>query len=65
MMFCLYELAQNPQVQEQLQQEIDKVLARHDGEVTYEGIQEMEYMDMVVSGQFQGQSRGKREGASG
>jgi len=50
MMFCLYELALNPDIQERLRNEIDTVLDRHDGNITYESIVEMEYLDKVVNG---------------
>ncbi|NP_001165974.1 cytochrome P450 6CK7 [Nasonia vitripennis] len=46
--FCLYELAQNPEIQEKLQAEIDEVVKSPTG-LTYESIAEMEYLDMVLS----------------
>ena len=51
MTFCLYELAMNPDIQERVRNEIDNVLDRHDGNITYEAISEMEYLDKVVSGE--------------
>lgn len=48
--FCLYELAQNRGIQEQLREEIDEVLSRHEGEICYQALQEMTYMDQVVNG---------------
>ena len=50
MTFCLYELSLQQDIQDRLREEIDVVLQRHDGKITYEGIQEMEYLDKVVSG---------------
>jgi cytochrome P450 family 6 len=50
MTFCLYELSLHQDIQDRLRQEIDVVLQKHDGKVTYEGILEMEYLDKVVSG---------------
>ena len=50
MTFCLYELSLHQNIQDRLRQEIDVVLQKHDGKITYEGIQEMEYLDKVVSG---------------
>jgi hypothetical protein len=50
MSFALYELALHPEIQERLRAEIMQVLNKHNGELTYDGIQEMAYMDMVVSG---------------
>jgi len=50
MAFCLYELSLHQDIQDRLRDEIDVVLQKHDGMITYEGIQEMEYLDKVVSG---------------
>jgi cytochrome P450 family 6 len=50
MTFCLYELSLHQDIQERLREEIDVVLKKYDGKVTYEAIQEMEYLDKVVSG---------------
>ena len=50
MTFCLYELALNPDIQERVRNEIDTVLERHGGIITYESVFEMEYLDKVVSG---------------
>nr|AVL92852.1 CYP450 [Locusta migratoria] len=49
MSFCIHELAVNPDIQERLREEIDSVVAKHGGKLTYEAIQEMSYLDMVVS----------------
>jgi cytochrome P450 family 6 len=51
MTFCLYELSRNPDIQERVRNEIDTVLERHGGNITYEAISEMEYLDKVVSGE--------------
>jgi cytochrome P450 family 6 len=48
--FCLYELALNPDIQDRLRNEADTVLKKHGGSVTYEGIQEMNYLDKIISG---------------
>ncbi|XP_069702400.1 probable cytochrome P450 6a14 [Periplaneta americana] len=49
MTFCLYELAVNQDIQERLREEIDSVLEKNDGEITYDSIFEMEYLDKVVN----------------
>lgn len=46
--FCLYELAINKSLQKRLQDEIDNILAKHKGEISYESLKEMTYMDQVV-----------------
>jgi cytochrome P450 family 6 len=53
MSFCLYELAMNRDIQERVQKEIDVALRKHEDKITYEAIQEMEYLDNVISGKFQ------------
>jgi len=52
MTFCLYELAINPDIQEDLRNEIDTVLEKHDGNISYEAIQAMTYLDKVVAGKL-------------
>lgn len=52
MTFTLYELAMNPHIQEKLQQEIREVLEQNGGEMTYEGIMQMDYLDRVINGKF-------------
>ena len=49
--YALYELALHPEIQHRLRAEIMRVMNKHNGELTYDGIQEMAYMDMVVSGE--------------
>jgi cytochrome P450 family 6 len=51
MTFCLYELSLHQDIQERVREEIDVVLRKHDGKISYEAIQEMDYLDMVVSGE--------------
>jgi hypothetical protein len=50
MSFALYELAFHPEIQHRLRAEILQVLSKHDGKLTYDGIQDMSYLEMVVSG---------------
>ena len=47
---AMYELALNPGVQKKLQFEIDDVRKKHDGEITYESLTEMQYLNSVVQG---------------
>jgi len=47
--YALYELALHPEIQTRLRAEIMLVLSKHNGQMAYDGIQEMTYMDMVVS----------------
>ncbi|XP_069690203.1 cytochrome P450 6j1-like [Periplaneta americana] len=49
MSFLLYELALQPELQHRLRAEMRTVLAKHRGEITYDAIQEMTYLDMVLS----------------
>jgi cytochrome P450 family 6 len=50
MAFCMYELSLHQDIQERVREETDVVLKKHDGKITYEAIQEMEYLDKVVAG---------------
>jgi cytochrome P450 len=49
--FALNELALHPEVQQSLRAKILQVLSKHDGKLTYDGIQDMSYLDRVVSGE--------------
>jgi len=49
--YALYELALHPEIQNRLRAEIMQVMNKHNGQLTYDGIQEMDYLDMVVSGE--------------
>ncbi|GJQ84315.1 Cyp6a9 [Trypoxylus dichotomus] len=46
---CFYELALHEDVQLKLREEIDGVLEKHGGELCYDAIAELKYMDMVLS----------------
>jgi cytochrome P450 family 6 len=48
MTFALYELAKHQDIQDKVRQEIETVLAKHEGKITYESIQEMKYMNRVI-----------------
>ncbi|CAG9806333.1 unnamed protein product [Chironomus riparius] len=49
MSFCCYELALNQDIQDRLRTEIEEVAERYNGEVTYDGIREIKYLDMVFN----------------
>ena len=49
MTFSTYELALNQDIQDRLRDEIIEVLARHKGEISYDAIMEMKYLDMVFN----------------
>jgi hypothetical protein len=51
MSYVLYELALHPEIQNRLRAEIMQVLKKQNGQLTYDGLQEMSYLDMVVSGE--------------
>lgn len=48
--FCIYELAQNPDLMDQVVIEMDEVLKKFDGEITYEAIAEMKFLEKCVMG---------------
>ncbi|KAF5285375.1 hypothetical protein FQR65_LT13265 [Abscondita terminalis] len=49
MSYTCYELAVNPEIQDKLREEVDETLKNSNGEITYEVITSMKYLDMVVS----------------
>lgn len=48
--FCLYELAKNLDYQRRVHSEIDSVLAQHGGQITYESILKMKFLDHCIDG---------------
>ncbi|EAA07732.1 AGAP002865-PA [Anopheles gambiae str. PEST] len=46
--FCLYELAKNPDIQERLREEINRAIAENGGEVTYDVVMNIKYLDNVI-----------------
>lgn len=50
MSISLYALAKNEDVQSKLRGEMKEVLERHDNQFTFDALQEMDYLDGVVSG---------------
>uniref|UniRef100_A0A1B0CN49 Cytochrome n=1 Tax=Lutzomyia longipalpis TaxID=7200 RepID=A0A1B0CN49_LUTLO len=47
--FCLWELARNPMVQARAQEEVDRIIAQHDGKFTLEALKQMTYIDNCLS----------------
>ncbi|KPJ01420.1 Cytochrome P450 6B1 [Papilio xuthus] len=47
MTYLFYELAKNPDIQDKLIAEIDEVLSRHNGNITFECLSEMTYLSKV------------------
>lgn len=52
MAFCLYELAKLQEMQEKAYEEIISVLDKFDGELNYESLMEMKYVDHCMEGWF-------------
>lgn len=48
--FAVYELAKNPHCQQKLREEIKRVLAKYDNEITYDAVMEMKYLESVIDG---------------
>lgn len=48
--FCMYELAKNREIQEKVHEEIDSILAKHGGQITYEAVAEMTYLENCIDG---------------
>jgi len=50
--FASHQLAVHPEIQSQLQEEIDETLHEHGGKFTYEALNSMKYLGMVMSGEI-------------
>lgn len=49
--FCLFEIARNADIQRKVHREIDEVLAKHNGQLTYESASEMKYLESCIDGE--------------
>ncbi|KAK9884789.1 hypothetical protein WA026_009014 [Henosepilachna vigintioctopunctata] len=49
MTFCFYELAKNKSIQDRVRKEIRDVSSKYNGEVTYDAIMDMNYLDQVLN----------------
>lgn len=50
--FAAYQLALNPQIQAKVREEVQQVLGKYNGECTYEALNEMIYLNMVLDGKY-------------
>jgi cytochrome P450 family 6 len=50
LMFCLYELAVNQELQEKVRAEILNILDKSDGKITYESLSDLNYMEQCING---------------
>ncbi|CAG9860120.1 unnamed protein product [Phyllotreta striolata] len=48
MSFVMLELALHQDIQDRLREEIHSVIKKYDGKITYDGVMEMEYLNMVL-----------------
>ncbi|XP_032676573.1 cytochrome P450 9e2-like isoform X2 [Odontomachus brunneus] len=47
--FVAYQLARHPHIQQRLRDEVETVFDKYDGQLTYDSLKEMTYMDQVIS----------------
>lgn len=52
MSFALYELSLNHQIQNKAREEIKTVLEKYDGQITYEALSEMKYIEQIINGNY-------------
>jgi Cytochrome P450 len=45
------EMARSPSIQEKARENIEQVLERHGGVMSYQALQEMTYLDWIMQGQ--------------
>lgn len=50
MVFSLYEIARNPEIQENIRKEVKDILNKHGGSYTFEAIKEMVYLEQCIQG---------------
>lgn len=50
---ALYEMCQQPEVLAKAVREIDEVLERHDGKISYQSLKEMVFLEQIIFGKTQ------------
>lgn len=50
MSYTLFELASHPDVQRQVQEEVDRVLLKSNGQITDEAVQDLQFLDSICYG---------------
>lgn len=50
--FTLYEMAKNPEIAKNILKEVDQVMQTFNGQISYEAIMSMPYLDKAISGEF-------------
>lgn len=50
--FLLYELAKDQDIQKQVHSEIDQILVKYNGELTYEALADMKYLECCLDGKI-------------
>jgi len=50
--YCLYELALNKSIQDRLRKDIQLKLSKNDGQINSEFLMDLNYLDMVIAGNF-------------
>jgi len=50
LLYSAYAMALWPETQQKLREEVDKVFEENDGELTYDAIHKMQYLDMFING---------------
>lgn len=51
MAYCTYEIARHPEIQRRIHDEIDEVLRKHDGKITYDSVSDMKYLECCIDGE--------------
>jgi len=46
----MYEMALNPELQTKLQKEVDDNIKKHNNQISYEAVMEMDLLDRIVDG---------------
>jgi cytochrome P450 family 6 len=48
--YAMMEMARKPSIQKMAKQHIEEVLAKHNGVMSYQALQEMTYLDWILQG---------------
>lgn len=52
MAYCLHELAKNPTLQKRAHHEIDEVLKKYNGNITYDSMMDLKFLESCIDGKI-------------
>lgn len=50
-LYCIYYLLRNPEALKRAHEEVEQILKKHNGEITFDAVNSLEYIDLCIKGE--------------